>query len=42
MAVYSVYLAKTSRIDEFVLGTPILNRTNPQESFLHQNNKAYP
>jgi len=28
MAVYSVYIAKISGLDDFVIGTPILNRTN--------------
>ena len=31
MAVYSVYLKRISGLDEFVIGTPILNRTNFQE-----------
>jgi len=28
MAVYSIYLGKVSNLDDFVIGTPILNRTN--------------
>ena len=28
MAVYSLYLGKVSNLDDFVIGTPILNRTN--------------
>jgi len=28
MAVYSIYLGRVSNLDEFVIGTPILNRTN--------------
>ena len=31
MAIYSVYLSKTSGLNEFVIGTPILNRTNFKE-----------
>ena len=31
MAIYSIYLSKTSGLDEFVIGTPILNRTNFKE-----------
>lgn len=28
MAVYSIYISRVSNIDDFVIGTPILNRTN--------------
>ena len=28
MAVYSIYLGRVSNLDDFVIGTPILNRTN--------------
>jgi len=28
MAIYSIYLGRVSNLDEFVIGTPILNRTN--------------
>lgn len=31
MAVYAIYIGRVSRIDDFVLGTPILNRTNFNE-----------
>ena len=31
MAIYSIYLGKISNLDEFVIGTPILNRTNFKE-----------
>ena len=31
MSIYSLYLAKISGLDEFVIGTPILNRTNFKE-----------
>ena len=31
MAIYSIYLSKISGLDEFVIGTPILNRTNFKE-----------
>ena len=31
MAIYSIYLSKISKLDEFVIGTPILNRTNFKE-----------
>ena len=28
MAVYSLYISRVTRLDDFVVGTPILNRTN--------------
>ena len=31
MAVYAIYLGRTNQLDEFVMGVPILNRTNPRE-----------
>lgn len=31
MAVYAVYIGRVSRLDDFVIGTPILNRTNFKE-----------
>ena len=31
MAVFSLYLGRVSNLDEFVIGTPILNRTNYKE-----------
>lgn len=31
MAVYSLYIGRVSNLDEFVIGTPILNRTNFKE-----------
>ena len=31
MAVYAIYISRVSGIDDFVLGTPILNRTNFKE-----------
>lgn len=31
MAVYAIYLGEISNLDEFVIGTPILNRTNFKE-----------
>ncbi len=31
MAVFGVYISKTSRLDDFAVGTPILNRTNFKE-----------
>jgi amino acid adenylation domain-containing protein/thioester reductase-like protein len=31
MAVFSIYLGKVSSLDEFVIGTPILNRSNAKE-----------
>lgn len=31
MAVYSIYIWRISEIDDFVIGTPILNRTNVKE-----------
>lgn len=31
MAVYSIYISEISNLDEFVIGTPILNRTNFKE-----------
>lgn len=31
MAVYSLYIGKVSNLDDFVIGTPILNRTNFKE-----------
>ena len=31
MGVYSIYLSRVNNVDEFVLGTPILNRSNAKE-----------
>jgi len=31
MAIYSIYIGEISNLDEFVIGTPILNRTNFKE-----------
>ena len=31
MGVYSIYLSRVSNLDEFVIGTPILNRSNAKE-----------
>lgn len=31
MAVYAIYIGKVSNLDDFVIGTPILNRTNFKE-----------
>lgn len=31
MAIFSIYIGKVSNIDDFVIGTPILNRTNFKE-----------
>ena len=31
MAVYSVYISKATNLDKFVIGTPVLNRTNYKE-----------
>lgn len=31
MAVYSIYIGRVSNLDDFVIGTPILNRTNFKE-----------
>lgn len=31
MAVFSIYIGRTSGLDEFVIGTPILNRSNVKE-----------
>ena len=31
MAIYSIYIGRVSRLDDFVIGTPILNRTNFKE-----------
>lgn len=31
MAIYSLYIGRVSNLDEFVIGTPILNRTNFKE-----------
>lgn len=31
MAIYSIYIGKISNLEEFVIGTPILNRTNFKE-----------
>lgn len=31
MSVFGIYLSKVSRLDDFVIGTPILNRTNFKE-----------
>lgn len=31
MAIYAIYIGRVSNLDDFVIGTPILNRTNFQE-----------
>ena len=31
MSIYSIYISRVSGTDDFVLGTPILNRTNPKD-----------
>ena len=31
MAIYSLYIGRVSNLDEFVIGTPILNRSNFRE-----------
>ena len=31
MAVYAIYLSRVSNLKDFVIGTPILNRTNFKE-----------
>lgn len=31
MAIYSIYIGRVSKLDDFVVGTPILNRTNFKE-----------
>lgn len=31
MAIYAIYIGRVSRLDDFVIGTPILNRTNFKE-----------
>lgn len=31
MAIYSIYISRVSNLDDFVIGTPILNRVNPKE-----------
>lgn len=31
MAIFGLYISKSSRLDDFVIGTPILNRTNYRE-----------
>ena len=28
MAIYSIYISKVNNLNDFILGTPILNRTN--------------
>ena len=31
MAIFSIYIGRTSNLDEFVIGSPILNRGNVKE-----------
>ena len=31
MAIYGIYIGEITNLDEFVIGTPILNRTNFKE-----------
>lgn len=31
MGIYAIYIGEISNLDEFVIGTPILNRTNFKE-----------
>ncbi len=31
MAIYAIYIGEISNLDEFTIGTPILNRTNYKE-----------
>ena len=31
MAIYSIYIGRVSGLDEFVVGSPILNRSNTKE-----------
>ena len=41
MSVFALYLGRVSNLDEFVIGTPILNRTNYKEKTMNKAVTAY-